>query len=141
MTQEETIRGNKLIAEFMGAEVKNETYCFHFGNPAYEIQIEEMSFESVKRLRYQSSWDWLMPVVEKIESLWISGEQSSVTIRRNFVEIVHEVGYNNIDYAKNSNLRKDNELGGAFHTNNYTKIENTYKMVIEFIKWYNTQKL
>jgi hypothetical protein len=122
MTIEE---GNKLIAEFC-SKPYDKNHLWFKGKEGI--------------LKYHKSWDWLMPVVEKIESLWISGAQPRCTIRGNFVEIVHEVGYHNIDYAKNSDLKKDNQIGGACYTNNYSKIENTCRMVVEFIKWYNENK-
>ena len=44
------MQNNKLIAEFMGVDyVDIDTYL-----------------ESNKELQYHASWDWLMPVVEKI---------------------------------------------------------------------------
>jgi len=66
MTHEEIVEGNKLIAKYMGAEIKDETFCFHLGNPAFKIQIEQMTFEPVYKLHYHDSWDWLMPVIETI---------------------------------------------------------------------------
>ena len=45
------MKNNKLIAEFMGDE-----------HPLAEV-THEASY------RYHTSWDWLMPVVEKIEKL------------------------------------------------------------------------
>jgi hypothetical protein len=42
-------KNNKLIAEFMGYEV----------HPTYEDERHD--------LHYHTSWDWLMPVVQKIE--------------------------------------------------------------------------
>ena len=48
--EKEIIEGNKLIAEFMGLSMlHNQT--------------------RLETLKYHSSWDWLMPVVEKIEQL------------------------------------------------------------------------
>ena len=56
-------RGNELIAEFMGLSIKegvsyytDENDCFPMG-----IEVEE------PYLQYHTSWDWLMPVIEKIE--------------------------------------------------------------------------
>ena len=48
---------NKLIAEFMGYKVFSKgTKCY---SPKYDEGLEPMKFHK--------SWDWLMPVVEKIE--------------------------------------------------------------------------
>lgn len=62
-----TTEGNKLIAEFMGASFKSykkgqKTITnLYFDNPPSYNGISD------ENLKYHSSWDWLMPVVEKIE--------------------------------------------------------------------------
>lgn len=71
MTNEEILAGNRLIAEFMGA-----TTCKHGIFEA--VNFPDATNEGFKSydliyLKYHSSWDWLMAVVEKIESLgyWV----------------------------------------------------------------------
>ena len=54
MTQEEIIEGNKTIAEFMDMQ-----------NNPFPPEVDE--------LRYHTSWDWLMPVVEKISEVAAGG--------------------------------------------------------------------
>ena len=54
---------NKLIAEFMG--------CTHPHNDITDATLYEVShgiFE-LNELRYDMSWDWLMPVIENIDHL------------------------------------------------------------------------
>jgi hypothetical protein len=101
---------NKLIAEFMGATLhKNGTYQ-HCSMPLY-VNPENML--------YSSSWDWLMPVVEKIDQIG-----ASVIIGRMFCEI----GYTDpLDESKVFDVRmasgvKFNAVSGA---------------VLDFIKWHN----
>ncbi len=77
---------NELIAEFMG----------------YRPAVEDISINA-----YDTSWDWLMPVVEKIEGL----------------------GYFYSD--------SDGERIQVTNIQGKSKIEATYKAVVEFIKWYN----
>jgi hypothetical protein len=48
---------NELIAEFMGVDFNTELYSWRPG--CYEPL-------QVKHLQYHNSWNWLMPVVEKI---------------------------------------------------------------------------
>lgn len=61
--EKEIIKGNKLIADFMGilTEIKfNDLRTSkHFGD---------------KLVIYHTSWDWLMPVVEKINKWHIGNE-------------------------------------------------------------------
>lgn len=52
-------QNNKIIAEFMGAK---------FDNNKYSHESSEYYFEA-SELEYHFSWDWLMPVVDKIEGL------------------------------------------------------------------------
>ena len=60
------MESNKLIAEFM--ELETETFSSGILN-YYHQDIAEGSFFEEHELSYHISWDWLMPVVEKIESL------------------------------------------------------------------------
>ena len=83
MSEQEIIEGNKLIAEFMGLrQIPINLYgnekCYYFYFPSsdnYELTQEEIQKESfdilnyawsIYNLSYHLSWDWLMPVVEKI---------------------------------------------------------------------------
>jgi len=75
---------------------------------------------SVDGLQYKYSWDWLMPVVEKIEGL----RDSKGNAYRFSIDMCNaQIEGANIEI-----------LGGAF------KLDTTYKAVVEFIKWYNEQK-
>tara|TARA_R110000803_G_scaffold16197_3_gene44440 strand:- start:1151 stop:1480 length:330 start_codon:yes stop_codon:yes gene_type:complete len=66
----DTVESNMIIAEFMGGEVKKVSPLF---TPSHQmIDTENMdcyiSLNKLTRpqaLRYKSSWDWLMPVVER----------------------------------------------------------------------------
>lgn len=99
---------NELIAEFMGA-VKSQDYgvCGWMG---YWINQGDPSATDVREMRYHQSWDWLMPVVEKINTL------------RHF---------GNIDATDRKRM-----YGVSIFDTQTT----VYKAVVEFIKWYNTQK-
>ncbi len=49
------MKENKLIAEFMGME----NYLYHF--QGYDTDM----YYTDSELKFHTSWDWLMPVVEK----------------------------------------------------------------------------
>jgi len=95
------MKDNKLIAEFMGS--KHPTIEDMYRLPHADVYWGE--------LRYDYSWNWLMPVVEKIET--ISGKLPT------------HVG----------NIPNDED----WESNNFlsTNIEETYKAVVEFINEYN----
>lgn len=62
MEQNEILRRNKLIAEFDGW--KEFKYAGQlYWHPERNITV----FRKPEELEYHISWDWLMPVVEKIE--------------------------------------------------------------------------
>ena len=119
MTQEEIIEGNKLIAKFMGAK----WYDNYMGDsPCWKGGDKEMRYllDNTTHLDFDSSWDWLMFVVVKIESL-----ANVVTIEGNMC-IINDYKYAN-EYAHQAS---DN-----------SKIEATWLAVIKFINYYNQQKI
>lgn len=70
--------GNRLIAEFMGYRLDDKfskafkgiklwTSSPDFDNPLYKL----LEGNELKQLYFHSSWDWLMPVVEKIKNISI----------------------------------------------------------------------
>tara|TARA_B110000977_G_scaffold199666_1_gene287740 strand:+ start:3031 stop:3357 length:327 start_codon:yes stop_codon:yes gene_type:complete len=59
------MKDNKLIAEFMGMT---------YGDPNDDSVMIQMTHQGnevvpIESMQYHSSWDWLMPAVEKIEGL------------------------------------------------------------------------
>jgi hypothetical protein len=63
MKVEEIIEGNKLIAEFMGFK----SYYYSGESNMVEVSGKMKSLNSWAK--YHSSWDWLMPVVNKCYNL------------------------------------------------------------------------
>ena len=103
------LMNNKKIAEFMGYKKLDDFRCEH--PECGEVWM----FED---MRYFSSWDWLMPVVEKIESL--SKQKNGFWIYRNTVSI------------DNPNIKNTQSVGDE-----RTKIEAVYDAVILFLVYYN----
>src|SRR6185437_13454507 len=63
------IEGNKLIAEFMG--IKDNP-----NKKGYYYHPLKKDWGTIKGFKYHSSWDWLMPVVEKIRNIdWNVGQR------------------------------------------------------------------
>lgn len=117
---------NELIAEFMGGV---------FGRP-HEDDAEGWRFKPQPtsyyrdnavhvKLNYDSDWNWLMPVVEKIEKLYRDAFPSNE-------EFVRRI------------LAKENPLDGPYMDvvglPLSTPISEVHKAVVNFIKWYNQPK-
>ena len=102
---------NKIIAEFMGAKLTKDL------NIMYPVYEGDSSY--VKNLKYHSDWNWLMEVVEKIESIGFTFET-----KKNWARITRK--------GENIILRWEEDK---------TKIEAVYNACIEFIKWYNENKI
>ena len=111
---------NELIAEFMGNRklVTRDDGMWIIGGQG---MLMPNNFE------YDTSWDWLMPVVEKIES--IGDFQISI--------YTSWKGLNEKDGAA-CRITGSGLAFGILHAHG-KRIDMTYKSVVEFIKWYNTQ--
>lgn len=128
MNANEILKGNKLIAKFMQLEKKivakgliEYMYTHKFTQHGFYETTHEFC------LLFHSSWDWLIPVVEKIEATnrindneWypyqvtIWNTSCIISDGNNANKIVHTVTENN-------------------------KIEATWSAVVKFIKWYNNE--
>src|ERR1051326_1813036 len=122
--QNEWVEGNRLIAEFMKLAVY-EKYGY----------LSDLDDDTVS---YHSSWDWLMDVVEKIETIHDDHHgYFAVHIHANTCDI------------QGTNLWKAMKPGstyGAVYMSDPnsifpTKIESTSYAVVQFIKWYNQNQL
>lgn len=118
MTDQQILEGNALIAKFM-----NWTY----GHPdRTEPRWQNQWFTPKKEgqyrheiLKFDSSWNWLMPVAEKIESLgW------NINILRQEVTI----------YDDKFKARND---GRCIVKNTTTKLESLFLAIVEFIELHN----
>lgn len=125
MQEQEIIKSNKLIAEFIKGV--NEDGGYNFGNSDIEyFKYLPSKWYDENCLAFNTSWKWLMPVVEKIESIY---------------DEFH--GYFGVHISSNScciqgtklNL-KDKHYAYFVNTVAKNKIEATYISIIHFIKWY-----
>lgn len=131
------IESNKLIAEFMGdfklvKEFKPDpdidvTYCWKkLNNKSFGYDTTDWTNYSTNevysdRVCYNYSWDWLMPVVEKI---W------SITEHRGlfYLNVIEINSYGN------------NEDITLYSEDAESTILEVYNLVIKFIEWYNKNK-
>lgn len=75
----ETIENNKLIAEFMGFEIDNTEVIIPEFQRIIKFKTTEDYFESsifkFTELKFNKSWDWLMPVIQKIEQISVNNQK------------------------------------------------------------------
>jgi len=113
-----TQENNRLIAEFMQK-----------GSESFNLYDYDGCHYKLTELQFHTSWDWLMPVVEKIESMNVSNDPyySDSTFQvTNFVQNW------TASFLDRDNVEVVQEEGT-------TRFEATYKAVVEFIKQYNNQ--
>lgn len=108
MTHEEITNGNKLIAEF--CEFQNTSIGWFDSEEILSIN----GSNTFDELKFHSSWDWLMPVVEKISDI----------CKANNSEL----------YVKFYNGTRK-ELLIFRHTK-----DETWTLCVDFIEWYNQNK-
>lgn len=128
--EKEILENSKLIAEFMG--MKNISSV----NQHPEYKDQEGDYWFPERMEYHLSWNWLMPVVEKIAKL----QFKPVEVINNGEDSYYDNIYPRTFGMVNADTRKFMVRLNKFplHQSN-SLIEATYYAVIEFIEWYNKQ--
>ena len=108
---------NRMIAKFMGFKDLGNLVG---GSPRVEKHVRGITYQSYlySELKYHSSWEWLMPVIENIESLSFNVEQS----------------------LGSCTIHPCVEKEPVFESYEKTRFEATYNAVCEFIEWYNENK-
>jgi hypothetical protein len=139
-----TTENNKLIAEFMELVECETDYLYH---PSSEKGFLK------DYLMYNSDWNWLMEVVEKIESLGSSKIMNTILYSR------FEVKHNQVllcwnkdnnyqikietlqDWQKGYKSTSYKDYRRVDINKDTTKLEAIYLVCVEFIKWYNENKI
>ena len=120
---EKLLNDNKLISEFMGLEsFKDSLASLHNGKINVSVDLH-------KQAQYHTSWDWLMPVVDKIESMrgvFRRGGMTKGGQQHNATETKYVIEYG----------MHDKVIAHVYAT---TRIEAEYQAVVEFIKAKNNQ--
>jgi len=112
-----TEQNNEMIAVFMGGLWNEHSSMYGIGNAEYRYfgllknVVSAIDHFEISELKYNTSWDWLMPVVENIGNLGICyGDEGYLLI-----ECIH------------SNLLEVN-------------IAVVHEAICQFIEWYNENK-
>ena len=142
MTNEEIIAGNKSIAKFMETiyhlkykipiDCDTDLYCYDF------------------ELKYHSSWEWLMTVVEKIanlpnhlhpDGLFSKLVKVNINVSDKVITIADVYKANNLFTANDNYATNDGDEWCPF-IEKYDEIfiNAVWLACLEFIKWYNAQK-
>ena len=130
------VSGSALIAEFIGIKEIESSYdsygqpkpIWYAGYLGYRTPAFSVPNKSIEHLlnenKFNNSWDWLMPVIEKIE------------IDCKFD--VHIYGHYNWKEPNRCVILdwKDKEI---VSTSNDSKIQCVFDAVVEFIKWWNAR--
>lgn len=127
---------NKLIAEFMGLPTEvSKAGLLNY----YHKEYNSGTWYEEHELSYNVSWDWLMPVVEKIESQYKANFTTKCTWNE-FNESSYYQVIVNIKQGEMSSDRKviyDPEMIYYYIGDSVKcKIDATYQAVIEFIENY-----
>lgn len=118
------MKNDRLIAEFMG--YKYETGISLGGSWSRFFNAENRE-DSFPHARYHESWDWLMPVVEKICRLKIGDGKT-------YVEYAYPRTFGMLSEDESGQLMV--RLNGFFIHQSDSLLEATYGAVVEFIQHY-----
>ena len=105
------MKENKIIAEFMSGDFKVNA---HYGINIDFLKDNITAKQLENDLRYDKSWDWLMPVVDKIKILVMEDDSDE--------------------------LYNSEEWDNITHTLVQIEIKSVYQAVVEFINEYNETK-
>lgn len=104
----EVLKGNKLIAEFMAEEPE-------------VLKRDLKRAGTLESMQFHKSWDWLMPVVEKIESMGFNVKIEGIS-------------------CSISRLCEDEVIAGFVCGDRSRKLEIIHSTLIKFIESYNENK-
>lgn len=114
MNIEQNIEGHKLIVEFIGGKVV-ETNMLNMGKVYRCYGASDLGLYdgiNILSLKFHSDWNIMMAVINRINSLAINNDRI----------------YNSDEF----NVMKNCPITAC--------AEYTFSIIVEFIKWYNTQK-
>lgn len=130
---EKNIEDNKLIAEFMGFE-KTKGGGLYIMPDGYDWSRfpDTENYILPTQFLFHSDWNWLMEVIEKVEDLDTNPDLLPTwSIKPFSVKIEAYATQIEVDRGKTETIFS--------YFQNDDKFTNTYKALLEFIKWYNLE--
>ena len=113
-------KDNQIIADFMCNQYTN----FGGKTERYKWQlVKDGSWYEEKDLQYDKSYDWLMPVISKINKIYEDLYKNAFVTK---IPISYDI---------------DTTFGDVICRHVTTDLNHLYERVVEFIKWYNKSKL
>lgn len=118
---------NIIIGEFMGG--------YYIDCDSWKADREKCSIAHIldnaitEELLFNKSWDWLMPVIDKINGM---GKEYHFAMFKTYFSLTVEKGgkvYKDFSFADSEIKYQGKEIEGA------------YKLVVKFINWHNANKL
>ena len=127
---------NKLIAEFMGYKLTKCSRGQAWERPTLSSIHDNYKLhgrlwvENDSYYKWDTSWDWLMPVVEKIEEIAIDDDNLTIKEHRYQVDMSY-TQCSIYDHVRDGVIASA-DMG--------TKLLSTHRAVVEFIKEYNDER-
>ena len=122
LNKEEINEGTELIVRFLGWQYHlSDNHNFPDGT----WHDGHVGHCAKRGLRFHESWDWLFPVITKINGL---GKEYSFAIFKTYVSLTVEKGgkfYKDFSFAFSE-----------YVTSEQTTLEAAFKMVVRYIKWH-----
>lgn len=129
----ETLKNNKLIAEFMGL-----SYCTKFQYEGwYKNQEHNHRICDYNGLKYHEDWNWLMSVVRKVEK-----SLSHMVGIEDFECVIVEIkSHKCMIYLNTQFGMTEEDMHLDIYESEESTIASVYRAVVEYIKWYNKLNL
>lgn len=141
MTEQEILEGSELIAEYVGIKFNDKENAYEFSAwlPQFAGSDHGEWCSSITKdyhthyllhsdsMKYHKSWDWLMPVIEKIINTCycdVSNECYQFLINSSYTWIKKD----GLTISFSGNSHEDRQRPLVFKA---------FKTVVGFIKWYN----
>ena len=119
---------DKLIADWIGTRLKKSS-----GDQQWALPFCDGYWPTLKTMKFRSSWDWLMPVIERIQSLDDTFIVKLGTDTMSNLGLISQYNYCHIE-----NWKGDEVVG---HSGGDKLIQLTYKTIVAFIEWHVDRRL